>query len=113
MSVFENAYGRIVVWAAETNPTPAGPVKGPDLQEGATAPGLSGFTTVINWAAMYTLAGCLFAIIAGGLTIVVGGRLGFHRAGELGRWGIVGGLGVAFLVGIAAALVNAAYGLGN
>lgn len=112
MNFISGSFGRIVVWAAES-PGPKSPISPPDLEKGGTAPGLDGLRELINWVAMYTLAGCLFAIIAGGLTIVVGGRLGFHRAGELGRFGIIGGLGVAFLVGISAALVNGAYGLGS
>jgi hypothetical protein len=77
------------------------------------APGLAGLREVINYTATYAIAGCVFAIVAGGLTIVIGGRLGFSRAGELGRYGILAGVGVAFLVGIAAGLVNAAYAAGS
>ncbi|MBC8090610.1 MAG: hypothetical protein H7Y15_01430 [Pseudonocardia sp.] len=109
-------HGRVTGWVVATTRWWAGepppPVQPPDLQRGGAAPGLEGLQDLVNYVAVYALVGCVFALVAGGLTIVVGGRLGFQRASELGRYGILAGVGVAFLVGIAAALVNVAYAAG-
>ena len=106
-------------WAAPTQgPTaPAGPKKvvdGPDIAAGAkNAPGSAAITDLINTIGFYAIIACLLGLLLSGLILAIGPRLGFTQASTIGKVGIFASLGVAFLVGIAATLINFFYNAGT
>ena len=104
-------------WAApDPQPTPAGPkkvVEGPDIAAGAqNAPGSAAITDLINTIGFYAIIACLVGLLLSGLILAIGPRLGFNQASTVGKVGIFASLGVAFLVGISATLVNFFYNAG-
>ena len=105
-------------WAAPTEgPThPAGPkkvVNGPDIAAGAkNAPGSAAITDLINTIGFYAIIACLVGLLLSGLILAIGPRLGFTQASTIGKVGIFASLGVAFLVGISATLINFFYNAG-
>lgn len=104
-----------MAWAAP-QPTPAGPkkvVEGPDIAAGAqNAPGSAAITDLINTIGFYAIIACLVGLLLSGLILAIGPRLGFNQASTVGKVGIFASLGVAFLVGISATLVNFFYNAG-
>jgi hypothetical protein len=80
--------------------------------EPAHAPGAAGIQSAINVIAVYTLLACLAGFLLGGAVWAVGGRIGNDHTSVGGKIGMAVAVGVAFLVGGAAAILQFAYGLG-
>ncbi len=78
----------------------------------AHAPGASGIQSAINVIAVYTLLACLAGFLLGGAVWAIGGRIGNDHTSVGGKIGMSVAVGVAFLVGAAAAILQFAYGLG-
>lgn len=77
----------------------------------ANAPGFAGFVHLTNILSLYALLVAVIVIILGGLLAALGPRLGFHRGRELGMGGVVGGIALAAVDGLAVGLVNAVYAM--
>ena len=80
--------------------------------EPGRAPGASGIQSAINVIAVYTLLACLAGFLMGGAVWAIGGRIGNDHTSVGGKIGMAVCVGVAFLVGAAAAILQFAYGLG-
>jgi len=80
--------------------------------EPAKAPGATGIQSAINVIAVYALLACLAGFLAGGAVWAIGGRIGNDYTATGGKIGMAVAVGVAFLVGAAAAILQFAYGLG-
>ncbi len=80
--------------------------------EPARAPGAPGIQSAINVIAVYALLACLAGFLAGGAVWAVGSRIGNDHTSVGGKIGMAVTVGVAFLVGAAAAILQFAYGLG-
>lgn len=76
------------------------------------APGAAGIQSAINVIAVYTLLACLAGFLMGGAVWAIGGRIGNDHTAVGGKIGMAVCVGVAFLVGAAAAILQFAYGLG-
>lgn len=76
------------------------------------APGASGIQSAVNVIAVYTLLACLAGFLIGGAVWAFGGRIGNDHTAVGGKIGMAVSVGVAFLVGAAAAILQFAYGLG-
>ncbi len=76
------------------------------------APGASGIQHAIDVIAVYALEACLAGFLLGGAVWAVGGRIGNEHTATGGKIGMAVCVGVAFLVGGAAAILQFAYGLG-
>ena len=103
-----------VAWA-QPAPTPGSRnvVNGPDIAAGAkNAPGSQAISDLINTIGFYAIVACLVGLLLSGLILAIGPRLGFTQASTIGKVGIFASLGVAFLVGISATLVNFFYNAG-
>lgn len=88
-------------------------VKGPDIAAGAqNAPGGAAINDLINTIGFYAIVACLIGLLLSGLILAIGPRLGFTQASTIGKVGIFASLGVAFLVGISATLINFFYNAG-
>jgi len=99
-------------WAAPPG-KPKNVVEGPDIAAGAqNAPGSAAITDLINTIGFYAIIACLVGLLLSGLILAIGPRLGFNQASTVGKVGIFASLGVAFLVGISATLVNFFYNAG-
>ena len=102
-------------WAAPT-PEPGGSkkvVSGPDIAAGAkNAPGSQAIGDLIDTIGFYAIVACLVGLLVSGLILAIGPRLGFNQASTIGKVGIFASLGVAFLVGISATLINFFYNAG-
>ena len=108
-----------MAWADPTATPPAqakkgsGVITGPDIAAGAkNAPGSGAITDLINVIGFYAIIACLVGLLLSGLILAIGPRLGFNQASTIGKIGIIASLGVAFLVGISASLINYAYSAG-
>jgi len=105
-------------WAAPTpQPTSASGqrkvVNGPDIAAGArNAPGSQAISDLINTIGFYAIIACLIGLLLSGLILAIGPRLGFTQASTIGKVGIFASLGVAFLIGISATLINFFYNAG-
>jgi hypothetical protein len=102
---------------AEPTPGPGGGgssvINGPDISAGANnAPGGEAIADLINAIGFYTIVACLIGFLLSGLILAIGPRIGFDRASSVGKVGLIASLGVAFLVGMAAPLVNYFYNAG-
>jgi hypothetical protein len=107
--------GLLLAAPAPTPSPPPGNCNGKvsiNLDDGASAPGVSGFQHLVNIVAVFTLIGCALAVI-GGIFMSTSGRFADHRVAAGGRLAIIAGLAGAFGVGIAAALVNFAFSSGT
>jgi hypothetical protein len=80
--------------------------------EPGRAPGAAGLQSAINVIAVYTLLACLAGFLMGGAVWAIGGRIGNDATAVGGKIGMAVCVGVAFLVGAAAAILQFAYGLG-
>ena len=80
--------------------------------EPGRAPGAAGIQSAINVIAVYTLLACLAGFLLGGAVWAIGGRVGNDHTALGGKIGMAVCVGVAFLVGAAAAILQFAYGLG-
>ncbi len=80
--------------------------------EPGKAPGAAGIQSAINVIAVYALLACLAGFLLGGTVWAVGGRIGNEHTAIGGKIGMAIAVGVAFLIGAAAAILQFAYGLG-
>lgn len=88
-------------------------MEGPDIAAGArNAPGSQAISDLINTIGFYAIIACLVGLLLSGLILAIGPRLGFTQASTIGKIGIFASLGVAFLVGISATLINFFYNAG-
>lgn len=88
-------------------------VNGPNIARGAqNAPGSQAIQDLINTIGFYAIIACLIGLLLSGLILAIGPRLGFTQASTVGKVGIFASLGVAFLVGISATLINFFYNAG-
>jgi hypothetical protein len=78
----------------------------------AHAPGAAGIQSAVNVIAVYTLLACLAGFLLGGAVWAIGGRVGNDHTAVGGKIGMAICVGVAFLTGAAAAILQFAYGLG-
>jgi hypothetical protein len=78
----------------------------------AHAPGAKGIQSAIDVIAVYTLLACLAGFLLGGAVWAIGGRIGNEHTSVGGKIGMATCVGIAFLVGAAAAILQFAYGLG-
>ena len=102
----------LAAWAAPTT-GPKKVVNGPDIAAGAkNAPGSAAITDLINTIGFYAIIACLVGLLLSGLILAIGPRLGFTQASTIGKVGIFASLGVAFLIGISATLINFFYNAG-
>lgn len=100
-------------WAAPPNGG-KNVVNGPDIAAGAqNAPGSAAIQDLINTVGFYAIIACLIGLLLSGLILAIGPRLGFTQASTVGKVGIFASLGVAFLVGISATLINFFYNAGT
>jgi len=76
------------------------------------APGAAGIQSAINVIAVYALLACLAGFLLGGAVWAIGGRVGNDYTAVGGKIGMAVCVGVAFLVGASAAILQFAYGLG-
>ena len=76
------------------------------------APGATGIQSAVDVIAVYTLLACLAGFLISGATWAIGGHLSNDHAATKGKSGMAIAVGVAFLVGAAAAILQFAYGLG-
>ncbi|GAA3848883.1 hypothetical protein GCM10022243_13650 [Saccharothrix violaceirubra] len=88
-----------------------GPLEPIDITEGRNAPGLAAFESMVNSIAMYVLIGGLAAVVIGVGIAVVGPRLGFQHARGVGIGGVVGGVFLGAVVGLASVMINFAYSM--
>jgi Family of unknown function (DUF6112) len=76
------------------------------------APGASGIQSAVNVIAVYALLACLAGFLLGGAVWAIGGRIGNDHTATGGKIGMAVAVGVAFLVGAAASILQFAYGIG-
>ena len=116
MSVLSIGFATVPMLSwAEPAPSPGSRnvVSGPDIAAGAkNAPGGQAISDLINTIGFYAIVACLVGLLLSGLILAIGPRLGFTQASTVGKVGIFASLGVAFLVGISATLVNFFYNAG-
>lgn len=108
-----------LAWADPTSAPPTTQAKGgnvingPDIAAGAqNAPGSGAITDIINAIGFYGIVACLIGLLLSGLILAIGPRLGFSQASTIGKVGIIASLGVAFLIGMSATLINYFYNAG-
>jgi hypothetical protein len=70
------------------------------------APGINALKDLVNGLAAYAVVAAVAAVLLGGIAWALGERMGLERASTVGKSGVIAGMGLAFLVGAAAALVN-------
>lgn len=70
------------------------------------APAFAAFTGLVGGLLAYAGLAAVAAVMLGGISWGVGERLGFDRAGNAGKMGVIAGMGLGFLVGAAVSLVN-------
>ena len=80
--------------------------------EPAHAPGAKGIQSAINVIAVYSLLACLAGFLIGGAMWAIGGHVSNPHTSGAGKAGMAIAVGVAFLVGGAAAILQFAYGIG-
>ena len=84
-----------------------------NILDGAGAPGLSALQHLINIAALVVISLAALCCLGGLSWIPLGKTIGVHGSGQHGRIMVVGGLAVAFIVGLIAVLINLAYSWGT
>lgn len=70
------------------------------------APATESLTRLINALATYAIYAAVAAVLIGGIAWALGERMGLDRASMMGKSGVIAGMGLAFLVGSAAAFVS-------
>ena len=104
MALLRATRARAVVFLAAP-----GPLRPPDFTQGARdAPWTDKLAHLVNVAALVLVFLGLLSLLVGTAVAAVGPRFGFHRAGEVGRGGIIGGLACGALAASGWALINAA-----
>ena len=93
--------------------TPVGDGTGlvPPVKPNMNSTGMAGFTDLTNTIAGWALLGSLAAFLLSALVFVIGPAVGLQRGRQYGAIGMVGALGAAALVAVAAGLVNLAYSM--
>ena len=93
--------------------TPVGGGTGlvPAVKPNMNSTGMAGFTDLTNTIAGWALLGSLAAFLLSALVFVIGPAVGLRRGRQYGAIGMVGALGAAALVAVAAGLVNLAYSM--
>lgn len=84
-----------------------------NILDGAGAPGLSALQHLINIVALVVISLAALCSVAGLAWIPLGKTIGVHYSGQHGRIMVVGGMAVAFVVGLIAVLINLAYSWGS
>ena len=74
-----------------------------------TSAGMAGFTDLTNTVAGWTLLGCLVGFVVSVFVFVLGPALGLRHARQYGAIGMIGAVGGAALVAMAAGVINLAY----
>ena len=69
-------------------------------------PGYAAITGLVGGLLAYAGLAAVAAVMLGGIGWAVGERLGFDRAGNAGKMGVIAGMALGFLVGAAVSLVN-------
>ena len=111
------ATGEATASTAPTSSAPAStPVGGgtglvPPVKPNMNSTGMAGFTDLTNTIAGWALLGSLAAFLLSALVFVIGPAVGLQRGRQYGAIGMVGALGAAALVAVAAGLVNLAYSM--
>ena len=77
------------------------------------AVGAAQIQEIINSVALYAELGCAAGFLASAIVWAVGGKVGNYGAAQGGKTGVVVAVGVAFLVGAAAAIINFFFHLGQ
>ncbi|WAX58506.1 DUF6112 family protein [Jatrophihabitans cynanchi] len=72
----------------------------------SNGPGYAAFQGLIGGLLAYAGLAAVAAVMLGGIGWGVGERLGFDRAGNAGKMGVIAGMALGFLVGAAVSLVN-------
>jgi hypothetical protein len=72
----------------------------------SNGPGYAAFSWLIGGLLAYAGLAAVAAVMLGGIGWGVGERLGFDRAGNAGKMGVIAGMALGFLVGAAVSLVN-------
>lgn len=99
MIVQATAARTIILAAPTNNPQVPRPTIG-------DAPATESLTKLINALATYAIYAAVAAVLIGGIAWALGERMGLDRASMVGKSGVIAGMGLAFLVGSAAAFVN-------
>jgi len=84
-----------------------------NILDGAGAPGLGALQHLINILAVIVISLAALCCLGGLSWIPLGKTIGVHGSGQHGRIMVVGGLAVAFIVGLIAVLINLAYSWGS
>ena len=84
-----------------------------NILDGAGAPGLTALQHLINILAVIVISLAALCCLGGLSWIPLGKTIGVHGSGQHGRIMVVGGLAVAFIVGLIAVLINLAYSWGS
>jgi len=81
--------------------------------DGTNAPGGKGLQDAINVFAFYGILAAIAGFLLSGAVWAVGGRGGNHMAADGGKMGMAVAVGVAFLIGAAAAIIRFAFNAGG
>lgn len=81
--------------------------------EKKNAPGADGLSQAINGFAYYALLAAAAGFLIGSATWAIGGRIGNDYTATGGKIGMAVAVGVAFLVGSSAVILNFAYNTGS
>lgn len=89
----------------------ADPIEQPKI-DGKGVPGLEGLKNVVNAIAAYVLVTCMGAFLLGLVATVAGKAIGAAQVASMGKGAIGAAIVVAFVFGLAAAILNFAYNAG-
>ena len=79
---------------------------GVSVTPSTNAPAFAAIEGLVGGLFAYAGLAAVAAVMLGGIAWAVGERLGFDRAGNAGKMGVIAGMGLGFLVGAAVSLVN-------
>ncbi len=83
------------------------------VRPNAGAPGGTQLGDIINYIAFYAELACAAGFLAAAIVWALGSRTGNYGAAQGGKTGVVTSVGVAFLVGAAAAIINFFFHIGQ
>ena len=89
-----------------------GPIINP-TPDPSVVPGAAVLTHIMNGIAWFALAGCLAAVLFGGLAWATASHGGNYSWAERGKKGVLTGMVGAIIVGGAYAFVSTAFGIGS
>lgn len=72
----------------------------------AQAPGIGALKTLLNGLAAYAVVAAAAAVIVGGIAWAIGERTSLTGVNYAGRGAVMGGLGLALLVGFSNKVIN-------